>query len=120
LPSFSAVDATHAWVGSNLGWPHRKATLYSTADGGKKWRPTTLSGQTVAAVYFADLKHGWVVVMDGNKSVIYGTKDGGKTWRKEYALPREGPDWSLRAAGGTLFASDGLMMLERPLAIAAR
>jgi photosystem II stability/assembly factor-like uncharacterized protein len=116
LTSLSAVDATHAWLGGSPGWPHRKATLFATADGGRTWQPTTFSGQAVAAVFFADLQDGWVVVIDGKSSLIYGTRDGGKTWRKQYSFSEGGPLWSFRAAGGMLFASDGFAMLAKPLA----
>ncbi len=61
---------------NTIGWTH---------DGGKTWHNSkqSLPGVGPQQLGFADGKHGWWVISDGDKpTLLYTTEDGGDTWKE--------------------------------------
>jgi len=120
---FDALDANHAWTAT--GMPHRGAQvsgLYSTDNGARTWASDpAFAGVSLAAVYFANSSHGWVVAAGGGDAKtqgIYATTDGGAHWARELvpssaSWPSEG--WQFCRAGDSLFVGSQTVAFSRPL-----
>ncbi len=61
-------------------------TMYVSLDGGNTWTTRTTSLNypgDLLAVSFADLRHGWVVILnDDGEPELYRSLDGGETWER--------------------------------------
>jgi photosystem II stability/assembly factor-like uncharacterized protein len=69
------ADGEHGWAVGDHG------TVYSTSDGGARWRLLAGGGQRLEGAGFADRRVGWAV---GSGGVILSTRNGGRRW-----TPRE-------------------------------
>jgi photosystem II stability/assembly factor-like uncharacterized protein len=125
---FYALDARHAWT--TAGIVHKGASvsgLYSTDDGARRWVSTPAFAHiSLAAVYFADSSHGWVVAAgagDAKTQGIYATTDGGSHWTRELvpssaAWPSMG--WQFCRAGDSLLVGCQPVMFSRRLPASVR
>jgi photosystem II stability/assembly factor-like uncharacterized protein len=118
LRGFSALDGQRAWS-TAYHWEREPSQLLSTADGGQSWARRPVDGSVLLGVYFHDPGHGWVVGVHGKRNLILGTSDGGDRWDTQFTLESADSsginDWVFCTGGDTLFASNGLVLLSRPL-----
>ena len=80
-------------LSESAGWALVGAKLEITADAGKSWTditPPNIGLDTIRAVSFADVSHGWILTTETTDStsagllgqlVVYRTADGGQTWQ---------------------------------------
>jgi len=78
------------FINSQEGWavtPQRRdgGFVLHTVDGGDYWKIQAKTNQVGIAVHFADEKHGWVILGNGNSLL---TEDGGETWKLRTAKQR--------------------------------
>lgn len=78
-------DSMNGWIVRNsIG--ASEAMILRTRDGGGTWKLSSLrDSDEVAAMYFNDIEHGWILTVD-NKAIdnqgktLYVSEDGGATW----------------------------------------
>ncbi|MNJ37742.1 Ycf48-like protein [compost metagenome] len=68
--------------------------MLRTRDGGATWKIASLPGSDkVAAIYFTDDTHGWILAAkaypDKEEKTLFQTEDGGATWSKIMSSPSE-------------------------------
>lgn len=87
------VDASHGWIVRNpVG--SSDAIVLRTRDGGATWKIASLPGSDkVAAIYFTDDTHGWILTAktypDKEEKTLFQTEDGGATWSNIMSSPSE-------------------------------
>jgi photosystem II stability/assembly factor-like uncharacterized protein len=118
LRGFSALDGRRAWS-TACSVQREPSELLSTADGSRTWARSPVDGSVLLGVYFHDVDHGWVIAVRGKRNVILGTRDGGQRWEAQFTVESVDSsgiyDWVFCAGGDTLFASNGRVLLSRPL-----
>jgi photosystem II stability/assembly factor-like uncharacterized protein len=76
VDSLAVTGPQTAWFSLDRG------TLYTTTDGGQRWRPgirQTVSDSTVGPILFATPAHGWLA---SYPNVIFRTVNGGTSWQR--------------------------------------
>lgn len=104
-------NETYGWIVRNpVG--SSDAIVLRTRDGGATWKIAALPGsEQVAAIYFTDDSHGWILAAksypEKEEKTLYQTEDGGATWSKimgslsssdaalEHLLPSSGSELSM-------------------------
>lgn len=86
LLSVAFVDSQTGWCVGDIDPGGTGGAIYQTRDAGRNWRPLARTNEILTAVYFVNLKTGWVA---GHAGLIERTDDGGLSWKPQ-RFEREG------------------------------